>query len=123
MEIGETLHLNTRDEWRAWLAKHHQSKQEIWLILYKSSSGKREFPLSHAVEEALCFGWIDSTLKPVDTSSYALRFSPRRRNSRWADSNRARALSLLREGKMTQAGMAVLPAEVIRLWEEESRSR
>jgi uncharacterized protein YdeI (YjbR/CyaY-like superfamily) len=123
MEIGETLHLNTRDEWRAWLAEHHESKQEIWLILYKSSSGKREFPLSHAVEEALCFGWIDSTLKPVDNSSYALRFSPRRKKSPWADSNRMRALSLLREGKMTPAGMAVLPAEVIRLWEEESRSR
>jgi hypothetical protein len=68
------------------------------------------------------FGWIDSYLKPVDTSSYALRFSPRRKKSGWADSNRRRALSLLREGKMTPAGMAVLPPEIIQAWEEENRS-
>jgi uncharacterized protein YdeI (YjbR/CyaY-like superfamily) len=73
------------------------------------------------VEEALCFGWIDSTLKPIDASSYALRFSPRRKKSPWADSNRARALKLLRAGKMTPAGMAVLPPEVIRVWDEENR--
>jgi uncharacterized protein YdeI (YjbR/CyaY-like superfamily) len=120
MEIGETLALNSRQDWRAWLAEHHQEKREIWLVLYKSSSGKREFPLDHAVEEALCYGWVDSTLKPIDASSYALRFSPRRRKSHWADSNRARALILLRSGKMTPAGMAVLPPEVIRTWEEEN---
>jgi uncharacterized protein YdeI (YjbR/CyaY-like superfamily) len=73
------------------------------------------------VEEALCFGWIDSTLKPIDASSYALRFSPRRKKSYWADSNRARALRLLREGKMTPVGMALLPPEVISVWEEETR--
>jgi len=119
MEIGELLHLNSRQEWRAWLAEHHQDKQEIWLMIYKSSSGKREFPLSHAVEEALCYGWIDSTLKPIDPSSYALRFSPRRKNSHWAESNWERALRLLRDGKMTPSGMAVLPPEVIAAWEEE----
>jgi uncharacterized protein YdeI (YjbR/CyaY-like superfamily) len=123
MEIGETLTLNSRQEWRAWLAEHHQDKQEIWLIIYKSSSGKREFPLSHAVEEALCFGWVDSQLKPIDALSYALRFSPRRKNSHWADSNKRRTLRLLREGKMTSAGMAVLPPEVISAWEEENLSQ
>lgn len=122
MEIGETLHLGRREEWRAWLAEHHQNKAEIWLVLYKSSSGKRDFPLSHAVEEALCFGWIDSYLKPIDASSYALRFSPRRSKSRWADSNRRRALFLLRQGKMTPAGIAVLPPDIIHAWEEENRS-
>lgn len=120
MDTGEQLNLNSRGQWRAWLAKHHQDKQEIWLILYKSSSGKRELSLSHAVEEALCFGWIDSTLKPIDASRYALRFSPRRKKSYWANSNRTRALRLLREGKMTPAGMALLPPEVISAWEEEN---
>jgi len=120
MDIGERLQVSTRDEWRAWLAEHHQDKPEIWLVIFKSSSGRRDFPLSHAVEEALCFGWIDSTLKPIDASSYALRFSPRRMNSFWADSNRARALRLLREGKMTPAGMALLPSEVIRAWEVDN---
>ena len=123
MEIGEKLQLNSRQEWRAWLAEHHQDQEEIWLVIYKSSSGKREFPLSQAVEEALCFGWIDSTLKPIDASSYALRFSPRRKQSHWAESNKRRALRLLREGKMAPAGMAVLPPEVIRAWEEENPSQ
>ena len=118
MEIGEKLHVNTREEWREWLAEHHQDKQEIWLVIYKSNSGKREFPLSHAVEEALCFGWIDSTLKPIDDSSYALRFSPRRKQSHWAESNKRRAIRLLREGKMTAGGTAMLPPEIIREWEE-----
>lgn len=121
MDIGEKLNCNSREEWRAWLAEHHQNKPEIWLVITKSSSGKREFPLSHAVEEALCFGWIDSTLKPIDATCYALRFSPRRKKSYWADSNRARALRLLREGKMTPAGIALLPPEVISVWEEENR--
>jgi hypothetical protein len=73
------------------------------------------------VEEALCFGWIDSQLQPINDSSYALRFSPRREKSNWADSNKARALKLLREDKMTPAGMAVLPPDVIREWEAENR--
>lgn len=120
MDIAEQLLLSSREEWRARLEEHHQTRQEIWLILFKSTSGRREFPLSHAVEEALCFGWIDSTLKPIDASRYALRFLPRRKKSYWADSNKARTLRLLREGKITPAGMALLPSEVINAWEEEN---
>lgn len=122
MKVGETLHLDSRQEWRAWLTEYHQEKSEIWLVIYKSSSGRREFPLSHAVEEALCFGWIDSTLKPIDATRYALRFSPRRKKSHWADSNRERALRLLREGKMTPSGTAALPPDIIKTWEEENRT-
>ena len=120
MEIGETLQVDSRDEWRAWLADHHQDKQEIWLVLHQSASGTRGFTMKQAQEEALCFGWVDSTLKPMDDSSYALRFSPRHRLSRWGRSNRARALKMLRAGKMTPAGMALLPPEVIRMWEKEN---
>jgi hypothetical protein len=120
MELGATVQLNSRDEWRAWLAEHHQEVQEIWLVLHNSSSGKRELTMSQAQEEALCFGWVDSTLKPIDEASYALRFSPRHRLSRWGRSNRARALKMLRSGKMTPAGMALLPPEVLRMWEKEN---
>ena len=120
MDIGEKLHVKTREEWRAWLARYHQEKPDIWLILEKSISGKREFTLADAQEEALCYGWIDSAQKPIDESSYALRFTPRRPKSRWSDTNKARALKLLREGKMTPAGMALLPPEVIRIWQEEN---
>jgi uncharacterized protein YdeI (YjbR/CyaY-like superfamily) len=122
MEIGEKIDPNSREGWRAWLADHHQDKPEIWLVLYKSISGKRELTLDEAVEEALCFGWIDSTQKPIDESSYALRFSPRRSKSPWGESNKARAIRLLREGKMAPAGMAVLPEEVLLALKEENRS-
>jgi|SRR5687767_4931425 len=121
MDIGETLQLSSRDEWRAWLAGHHQDKQEIWLVLHKSPSGKGGLTMSQAQEEAFCFGWADSTLTPIDESSYVLRFSPRHRLSRWGRSNRARALKMLRAGKMTPAGMALLPPEVLRMWEKENQ--
>lgn len=117
MEIGELLHFNTRAEWRAWLEANHQEKREVWLLLAKA--GRSDFRLAHAVEEALCFGWIDSQLKPRDAASYALRFSPRRKQSYWAASNRARALRLLQEGKMTPAGLAVLPDEILAAWETQ----
>jgi uncharacterized protein YdeI (YjbR/CyaY-like superfamily) len=122
MDIGETLHLQSREEWRTWLADHHQDRSEIWLILYKSTSDKRTFTMRDAQEEGLCFGWVDSNLKPIDSFSYALRFSPRRPQSQWGASNKARALKLLREGKMAPAGMAVLPPDVIHAWEEECSS-
>jgi uncharacterized protein YdeI (YjbR/CyaY-like superfamily) len=122
MDIGEKLHLQSREEWRGWLADHHQDRFEIWLILYKSTSEKWTFTMRDAQEEGLCFGWVDSNLKPIDSFSYALRFTPRRPQSQWGVSNKARALKLLREGKMAPAGMAVLPPDVIRAWEEELSS-
>ncbi len=121
MEIGEKLHTNSRQEWRDWLSDHHGDKTEIWLVLYKSTSGKRPITLREAMDEALCFGWIDSILKPMDEERYALRFSPRRAKSRWSDTNKARALSLLREGRMTPSGMALLPPDLIEQWEEENQ--
>lgn len=116
MHIGETLYVASRQEWRRWLAKHHQDKKGIWLIIYKKSAGKQGIVLEEAVEEALCYGWIDSQLQPIDAEKYALRFSPRRPSGHWAKSNRKRALKLLRAGKMTKGGMAVLPPELVKAW-------
>ena len=121
MELSETLQVNSRAEWRAWLDEHHKDREEIWLVLHASAAGKRELTMPQAQEEALCFGWVDSTLQSIDEASYALRFSPRHRLSRWGRSNRARALKMLRAGKMTPAGMALLPPEVLRMWEKENR--
>ena len=118
MEIGEKLYANSREAWRLWLEAHHQEQGEIWLVLYKLSSGKRVLTLDQAQEEALCFGWIDSQMKPLDEESFAQRFTPRRSRSNWSQVNRDRALRLLREGRMTPAGMALLPAEVLQAWEE-----
>ena len=70
--------MTRRSQWRAWLAKHHAVAKEIWLVYPRKASGKWRLPYADAVEEALCFGWIDSNLKGIDAGSYAQRFSPRR---------------------------------------------
>jgi uncharacterized protein YdeI (YjbR/CyaY-like superfamily) len=114
MEIGEQLQVSSREAWRAWLEAQHTQKPEIWLVIYKSTAKKAGLTLKEAAEEAVCFGWVDSQLKPLDGQRYALRFSPRRKQSHWAKSNIERAIRMLREGKMTPAGMAVLPEEVLR---------
>ncbi len=112
MEIGETLLVNSRQEWREWLAQHHADRKEIWLIYYKKTSGKTGITYEESVEEALSFGWIDGANKGIDQKTYAGRFTPRRPKSPWSDSNRERVARLLREGRMTAAGLAVLPADL-----------
>jgi uncharacterized protein YdeI (YjbR/CyaY-like superfamily) len=106
MDISQTLTVINREEWRAWLEQHHASTAEIWLIIYKRQSGIPCLKLEEAVEEALCFGWIDGILKPVDEQRYALRFTPRKNDSNWSALNKRRALKLVRAGRMTEAGLA-----------------
>lgn len=110
MEITETVHLTTRAAWRAWLARHHATKREIWLIYYKKSSGKRRVAYGDAVEEALCFGWIDTTTKALDADRYAQRFTPRKRGSNWSTPNLIRVRHLVTNGLMTPAGVAHIPS-------------
>jgi uncharacterized protein YdeI (YjbR/CyaY-like superfamily) len=112
MEIGETLLVTTRHEWREWLEQHHHEHKEIWLIYFKKTSGKAGISYEESVEEALCFGWIDGAIKGIDLEKYAGRFTPRRAKSPWSDSNRERVARLIRDGRMTEAGLAVLPAEL-----------
>ena len=114
MEVGETLLAETRRAWRAWLARHHRTRSEIWLIGYRKASGKRSLDYESAVEEALCYGWVDGQMKKMDEERYATRFSPRRPRSNWAESNRARIRRLFAAGKMTAGGMAALPADLRR---------
>jgi len=90
MKITKTLYVTTRDEWRSWLEKNHKSEKEIWLIYYKKHTGKPRIPYDDAVEEALCFGWIDSIIKRIDEKKYAQKFSPRKQNSVWSDLNKKR---------------------------------
>ena len=106
MKLGQTFYARNRREWRRWLSQHHRTAAEIWLIYYKKRSGKPRIPYNHAVEEALCYGWIDSILKPVDAASYAQRFSPRRPTSNLSAMNRERVRRLIAAGKMTKAGLA-----------------
>lgn len=105
MEIGKTLYVSTRKAWRSWLAKRHATEKEIWVIYYKKNSGKPRIPYNDAVEEALCYGWIDSILKPIDGEKYAQRFSPRKPKAKWSAMNIERLRRLLRQRKVTEAGM------------------
>jgi uncharacterized protein YdeI (YjbR/CyaY-like superfamily) len=108
VKIGKTLYVKNRKEWRAWLAKHHRTAAEIWLIYYKKDSGKARIPYNDAVDEALCYGWIDGIVKPIDARKYAQRYSPRRKTSKLSDMNRERVRRLVKSGRMTKAGLAAI---------------
>jgi uncharacterized protein YdeI (YjbR/CyaY-like superfamily) len=105
MTLGKTLYVINRKQWRSWLSKNHRSEPEIWLVYYKKHSGKPRIPYNDAVEEALCYGWIDSTTKPIDKDCYAQRFSPRRRNSPLSVMNKERVRRLIKAKKMTKYGL------------------
>ena len=105
MEIGKILCVADRKKWRSWLAKNHNKEKEVWLVYYRKSSGKKRIPYNDAVEEALCYGWIDSTMKCIDEKSFAQRFTPRRSNSVLSQLNKERIHRLIKEKKMTVKGL------------------
>jgi uncharacterized protein YdeI (YjbR/CyaY-like superfamily) len=96
----------TRDHWREWLARHHATSDGIWLVIYKKNAGAGRLSNAEAVEEALCFGWIDGGLDPLDERRFRLFVCPRRPGSVWSRINKARVGRLTRAGRMTAAGLA-----------------
>jgi uncharacterized protein YdeI (YjbR/CyaY-like superfamily) len=105
MDIGKTLYVTNRDDWRAWLAANYNKEKEIWLVYYRKETGKPRIPYNDAVEEALCYGWIDSTQKKLDAERFVQRFSPRQKNSDLSQANKERVIKLVAQKKMTQAGL------------------
>ncbi len=101
----ETYYAPDRAAWRAWLAENHLSSPGIWLIYFKKDSGKTRVSYDHAVEEALCFGWIDSTLNPIDADCYMQLFMPRKEKSGWSKLNKERVERLTAEGLMMPLGI------------------
>ncbi len=99
------IYFRNRDEWRNWLVENHNTEKEIWLVFYKKKSGVQCVNYEEAVCEALCFGWIDSLLRSVDSEKYIQKFSPRRENSKWSDTNKKRMMKLIKEGSMADAGL------------------
>jgi uncharacterized protein YdeI (YjbR/CyaY-like superfamily) len=112
MEIGEMLYVTNRDDFRKWLIQNHQTKKEIWLIQYKKATKKPSIKYVEAVEEAICFGWVDGFEKSLDSERYATRFTPRREKSNWTNANKDRARRMIAEGRMTPAGRAKLPLDM-----------
>jgi len=100
----ETLTLRDRECWRSWLIEHHLTCAEIWLVFHKSHISGDSISYEETVEEALCFGWIDSLIKRIDADRYAGKFTPRRRGSQWSEVNKKRAEKMMDEGLMTDAG-------------------
>jgi uncharacterized protein YdeI (YjbR/CyaY-like superfamily) len=94
-----------RDEWHKWLEENHSKVDGIWLIYYKKNSGKPRVSYDDAVEEALCFGWIDGKIKRVNDEYYIQWFTPRRPGSRWSELNMSRVKKLMKEGLMKPAGL------------------
>lgn len=113
MQISKTLYVTRRDEWRRWLEKHFKKERDIWLVFYRKETGKPRIPYNDAVEEALCFGWIDSNVKRLDDERYAQRFSPRRPGTGYSQTNKERLKKLLKQGKVVQAVLKTLPADLL----------
>src|SRR6266496_294518 len=101
----KTVEAQTLAKWRAWLAKHHDSESEVWLIFHKRHTGVASIDYQDALDEALCFGWVDSLIKRLDDRRYARKFTPRIADSRWSAINRKRYAQLKATGRLTPAGL------------------
>jgi len=101
----KTLRVRTLDQWRDWLAEHHASEPEIWLIFHRKHTGLESIAYKDALDEALCFGWVDSLIKRLDDRSYARKFTPRRADSRWSAVNRKRYGELEADGRLKRPGI------------------
>jgi len=105
----KTLDVRSREAWRKWLEKNHASQSEIWLVFHKRHTKRPSIALSDAIDEALCFGWIDSLIKRIDADCYARKFTPRKSDSKWSTINRRRYAQLKASGLLAPAGLARKP--------------
>ena len=119
----KSIHIPTRAKWRNWLSKNHDKVPEgIWLEYYKKGSGKPTMEYEESVEEALCFGWIDSIIKKIDDDSYCRKFTPRKPTSKWSATNKKRVAKLVKEKRMTAHGKALIDeAKRSGLWQSDPR--
>ena len=105
----KTFSPKTVDQWRQWLAEHHDSESEVWLVFHKLHTGVPSIDYKDALDEALCFGWVDSLVKRLDEQRYARKFTPRRADSRWSSINRKRYAALKASGRLKPAGINRAP--------------
>ncbi len=116
------LYVTDREQWRNWLTKHHAGEAGVWLIFYKQETRKPTIGYEDAVEEALCFGWIDSIIKKIDETKYVSKFTPRNDKSKWSALNRKRANKMIKEGRMTDSGLTkIKAAKKSGLWIKDGR--
>lgn len=99
------LYFKTSDDWRKWLKSNHDKENEVWLIFFRKEVGKPSIEYESAVEEALCFGWIDSIIKKIDKEKYVRKFTPRKDRSKWSELNKERVARLIKNNRMTEIGL------------------
>jgi uncharacterized protein YdeI (YjbR/CyaY-like superfamily) len=102
------LLFRTSDEWRRWLATNHARERGVWIVFAKKLSNIRSMDYDSALDVALCYGWIDSIIKRIDDRQYARKFTPRRANAVWSEINKKKVARLIREKRMTSAGLQVI---------------
>ena len=110
MQKIDTLEIQTLPEWRKWLLENHSCVEEIWLVYYKKHTGTPSISYQDSLDEALCFGWVDSLIKRIDDDRYARKFTPRRDDSNWSLVNKTRVKELIAAGRMTEYGLAKVEA-------------
>ena len=116
------LYVADREQWREWLSRNHAAKAGIWLVFYNKQASTPTIAYDAAVEEALCFGWIDSILKKIDDERYARKFTPRSNKSKWSALNKKRANKMIKQGRMTGFGLAkIKAAKKSGLWDKDAR--
>jgi uncharacterized protein YdeI (YjbR/CyaY-like superfamily) len=109
------LRVDDRRAWRAWLERHAANATEVWVVLHKKESGQQVVTYDELVEEALCFGWVDSVVRTLDARRYVQRFTPRKSSSKWSPSNIARVERLQAVGQMAAAGLAAFATHAARV--------
>jgi uncharacterized protein YdeI (YjbR/CyaY-like superfamily) len=106
MKQQNTFRAKDRGSWRAWLAENHASEEVVWVVFPKKHTGESCMSYEESVEEALCYGWIDSIVKRIDDTTYARKFTPRTDTENWSELNKRRLAKCIKEGRMTEAGLA-----------------
>ena len=119
----QELYFQNRELWRTWLAENHDTVEEgIWLVYYKKGTGTPSLDYEASVEEALCYGWIDSIIKRLDAERYVRKFTPRKLDSLWSDSNKKRVQRMIDRNQITEYGLAkITAAKASGLWEQSPR--
>jgi uncharacterized protein YdeI (YjbR/CyaY-like superfamily) len=108
----DRIEIATLSEWRDWLASPVPDCDDVWVVIYKKASGRQTVTFDALLEEALCWGWVDTQTKSVDDERYSIRFRKRRPGSNWSATNRRIVCRLIKEGRMQPAGQALLPADL-----------
>ena len=109
-ELPHRVEVPTPAKWRQWLKKNHRSQTAAWVVFYKQHTGKTWISYDAAVEEALCYGWVDSLVRRIDDDTFARKFTPRKPGSKWSASNKKRVAELIDSGRMTPHGQALVDA-------------